>query len=151
MRSIFDNAVVKKAVFDPAVSGASGTPQGTSVFVVDTFGFNTGMFEVFSGTPTGTTVTYTVSAEITECATSGGVYTSTGKTGTVTGFGTALAEHCQIRVESLGTTRLRYLKLSVVAVTNPTNKVIPVTAVAFLGRGFVEKGTANSATGTAAA
>ncbi len=151
MRSVYDNIVFKKAIAASAVTGAAGSPATAQVFVVDTYGYNTGAFEVMCGTPTGTTVTFTVSASVTECATSDGSYTAvSGATGTVTGFGTALAEHCQIRVEGLGTSRQRYLKLSVVATTAPTDKTIPVFAVCALGRGYKAPGS-NAATGTAAA
>lgn len=151
MRSLYDNVAFKKAIAAADVSGASGTPISVGVFVVDTQGYNTGVFEVIAGTPTGTTVTYTIAIQVQESTASAGTYTDvSGATGTITGFGTALAEHCQIRVEGLGTDRDRYLKLSIVATTSPTDKTIPVFAIAALGRGYQGPET-NSATGTAAA
>lgn len=151
MRSVFDGILAAKAVAPVAVNGTGGTPVAQAVFVVDTFGYNSGMFEINVGTPTGTTVTYTIAAQVTECATSGGTYTNIASAvGTITGFGTALAEDCQIRVEGLGTSRLRYLKLVLVCTTAPTDKVVLVSANALLGRAF-KNPQANSATGTAAA
>ena len=150
MRSVYDNIKLAKAVAPQSVA-TTATPTTSAVFAVDTFGFNSGMFEVFAGTPTGTTVTYSISVQITECATSGGTYTDvSGATGTITGFGTALAEHCQIRVEGLGSDRKRYLKAVIVPTLSVADKVITVSAVALLGRSFKEP-PSNAASAVAAA
>lgn len=150
MRSVFDSVSVVRAITNDVVA-SSGTPTATHVHEIDTFGYNTGMICVITGTPTGTTVTYTVAVTVGESAASGGPYTAiSGATGTATGFGTAKGTVLNIRLEGLGTSRLRYLQVVATATQVPTDKTIPVSAVALLARGF-KSPVSNSATATAAA
>lgn len=147
MRSVFDGIAPVKAI-DPCTIAGTGTPNASRVQAVDTFGYNSCMFEVATGTPGGTAASVVVTLQVTECATSTGTYANvSGATGTIASYsGTGSAKHVQIRVESLGTTRLRYLKL-VLTVTNTPNdgQTTPVAAIALLGNAF-RKPISNAAT-----
>ncbi len=147
MRSVFDGIKPVVAI-NPFSITATGTPLAARVFAVDTFGYNSCMFEVMTGTPGGTAASVTVALQVTESATSTGTYTNvSGATGTIAAYtGTASAKHLQIRVEDLGTTRLRYLKLVLTVTATPSDgQTTPVAAVALLGNAF-RKPVVNAAT-----
>lgn len=114
------------------ISLATGTATALQVVTIDTFGYNSGMFNVAVGTTTGTAAAFTVVFQVQECATSGGTYTSV-----TTGSATlsAINTSAQIRVEGLGTDRQRYLKLLVTAAM-VGDKEARVSAEAILGRAF---------------
>jgi hypothetical protein len=139
MRSVYDAVKVATAV-QPNVKTGTGTPSANKIIAVDTFGYNSAMFNVSVGTPSGTAVTYVVTLTVSECATSTGTYASvSGLTGTVTGTTTSGVFECQVRVEGLGTSRLRYLKLTPLVTMTPNDgQTIPISAVALLGRAFKE-------------
>ncbi len=145
MRSVYDNILAKTAVRPTTITG-TGTPTAAAVIVIDTYGYNTGMFDVATGSPTGTAISYVVALQVQECATAAGVFTdATGLTATITGTTTSLTLNAQIRVDGLGTTRLRYLKITpLVTMTPNSGTVIPITATCLLGRGY-KGAAANSA------
>lgn len=122
----------------PTTITGTGTPIAAAVAEIDTFGYNSAMIDVATGSPTGTAITYVVTLQVTECATSGGTFTNvSGATGTVTGTTTSATLRAQIRVEGLGTSRLRYLKITpTVTMTPDSGSVIPIQATALLVNAF---------------
>lgn len=138
MRSVYDAIKVVVAV-DPSSVAGTGSPSAAFVNEVDTLGYNSALFEIAVGTVTGTTVSFTVDVEIWESGTTSGTFVLvSGATAQITGTATTASKHAQIRVEGLGTSRLRFLKAQVNSVTSPTDKVLPVAVIALLGRGFRE-------------
>ncbi len=136
MRSVYDGVKVAKAVLPFNLTG-TGTPTALRVQAVDTFGYNSLIFNVAVGTMTGTTTvtTFTLDAQVVECATSGGTYTNVSGA-TITQM-TTFDQMAQIRVEGLGTPRARYMKIMLLGVVTPaTQAQVPVSAVAILGRAF---------------
>lgn len=131
MRSVYDGVKIAKGVA-PIAQGASEVLSGA----IDTFGFNSALIEAITGAATGTPTSYSVAVKVTECATSGGSYTDvSGATATLA----ADAKHAQIRVEGLGTSRQRYLKISITpAFVGGTSPAALVGAVAVLGRGYTQ-------------
>lgn len=150
MRSVYDAINVERAI-DPISITGIGTPTASAVQVIDTFGFNSAVFEIAVGTATGTATAITVDAKVQESATSTGTFADVSGA-TMTQYtitsGTATGVHAQIRVEGLGTSRLRYLKLVVTLGGTPTDKVVPIAAVCLLGRAFKEP-VSNSSTAAA--
>jgi len=137
MRSVYDAIKVSPALRPINVTG-TGTP-GALALAIDTFGFNTALFNVSVGTSFGTAVavTFTLDAAVYESAASGGTYTAVTDADIVQI--TSFNKMAQIRVEGLGTSRMRYLKLYVVpAVTPALDAKVYVTAEALLGRAFQE-------------
>lgn len=149
MRSVYDSICVERAVDPIAITGV-GTPIASAVQTIDTFGYNSALFELAVGTCTGTATAITVDARVQECATSSGTFidfatgTAVATQYTITG-GTATAKHLQIRVEGLGAGRLRYMRLLVTLGGTPTDKVVPLAAVCLLGRAY-QAPVANSST-----
>jgi hypothetical protein len=138
MRSVYD-AIKTVLGIAPIAQAASEVLSAA----IDTAGYNSGLVEVMVGAATGTPDSYSVACKVTECATSGGSYADvSGATATLTVNGT----HAQIRVEGLGTSRMRYLKISMTpAFVNGTTPKALVGATALLGRAFSEP-VGNSAT-----
>lgn len=90
---------------EPIAQGASEALSAA----IDTLGMTSAMVEAQVGAATGTPDSYAVAVAVKECATSGGSYAAvSGATASLTTDG----DHAQIRVEGLGTSRLRYLKVS---------------------------------------
>lgn len=146
MKSVYDGVKVVEAV-RPTTRTGTGTPVAAAITVVDTFGFNSALFDVAVGSPTGTAVTYVVTIQIQECATSTGTFTNiTGATGTITGTTTSASLRAQVRVEGLGTSRLRYLRVvPLITLTPNDGSVVYLEATALLGNAF-KKPVSNSAT-----
>lgn len=138
MRSVFDNVAVVHAILPTTLTGA-GTPAAAMIRAIDTFGFNSGMISVGTGSMTGTALNYVLTLQLQECATSGGTYTNvSGATATITvGTATAAGMVAQIRVDDIGTTRLRYLKVMATSSGYLAGAALPVYGVAALGRAFV--------------
>ncbi len=136
MRSVYDNVKIVTAV-RPSVVTSTGTPVAAAISACDTQGYNTGMLHVAVGSATGTAITYVVSIQVQECATSNGTFTDiSGATGTVTGTTTAAGLACDIRIEGLGTSRQRYLKVTPLVTPSAAGHDIPVSAEFILARGF---------------
>lgn len=150
MRSVYDGVLVAKAISPVEITG-TGTPLAAATHAIDTFGYNSGIVTVSVGTPTGTTIAFTIAIQVTECATSTGTYTNvSGATGTITGSSVAGNVLATIRLEGLGTDRERYLKVvPTVTMTPNDGSKLKISAVAVLGRAFKEP-VGNSATGTGA-
>lgn len=137
MRSVYDAVKVATAVGPTTITG-TGTPAAAAVVVIDTFGYNSAMFNVTTGSPTGTPIAYVVAIQVQECATSNGTFTDvSGATGTITGTTTSTTLLAQVRVEGLGTSRQRYLKITpLITMTPNSGSVMPIAASAVLGRAF---------------
>lgn len=131
MRSVYDAIKVTKGI-DPI---AQANTEKLSA-AIDTLGYNSALIEVNAGAATGTPDSYSIACKVTECATSGGSYADvTGATATLAADG----KHAQIRVEGLGTSRLRYLKVSMTPTfVNGTSPKALIGATALLGRAFKE-------------
>jgi len=138
MRSVYD-AIKTVLGIAPIAQAASEVLSAA----IDTAGYNSGLIEVMVGAATGTPDSYSVACKVTECATSGGSYADvSGATATLAADG----KHAQIRVEGLGTSRMRYFKISMTpAFVNGTSPKALVGATALLGRAFSEP-VGNSAT-----
>ncbi len=140
MRSAYDGVRVLTAIRPTTVTG-TGTPVAAAVKAVDTFGYNTALFDVATGSPTGTPVTYTVQIKLQECATSTGTYTDiTGAIGTITGTTTSAYLRAQVRLEGLNSgDQKRYIKVYALFTPSPNDgTVMPIAAQAILGRAFQE-------------
>ena len=137
MRSVYDGIKVANAV-RPITRTGTGTPTAAAVAEIDTFGHNSALIDVVTGSPTGTAFTYVVTLIVQECATSGGTFTDiSGSNGTITGTTTSATLRAQIRVEGLGTSRLRYLKITPLVTMTPNDgSILPIAATALLGRSF---------------
>ncbi len=131
MRSVYDAIKVVKGVAPVAQTAAEVLSAA-----IDTIGYNSALVEVETGAATGTPDSYSVACKVTECDTSGGSYAD------VAGATAALAadgKHAQIRVEGLGTSRKRFLKISLTpAFVGGTTPKALVGATALLGRAFKE-------------
>lgn len=127
MRSVYDEVLAVKGVA-PIAQGASEALSAA----IDTLGFTSGLVEVQAGAATGTPDSHSIACKVTECATSGGSYADvSGATATLSTDG----KHAQIRLEGLGTSRLRYLKISLTpAITGGTTPKVLIAATAYLGR-----------------
>lgn len=114
---------------------AASSAQTSSA--IDTLGYNSATFVVSNGAATGTPSSYTVDAKVQECATSGGSYTDVSGA-TITQI-TADGGTKVIRVEGLGTSRQRYLKIVVTpALTGGTSPKALIGATVNLGRAYNE-------------
>ena len=131
MRSVYDAIKVVKGIA-PIAQAASEVLSAA----IDTSGYNSALVEVETGAATGAPDSYSVACKVTECATSGGQYADVdGATATLAADG----KHAQIRVEGLGTSRKRYLKISLTpAFVGGTTPKALVGATALLGRAFKE-------------
>ena len=131
MRSVYDAIKVVKGIA-PIAQAASEVLSAA----IDTSGYNSALIEVETGAATGAPDSYSVACKVTECATSGGQYADVdGATATLAADG----KHAQIRVEGLGTSRKRYLKISLTpAFVGGTTPKALVGATALLGRAFKE-------------
>ncbi|MBI5071667.1 hypothetical protein HZB93_02105 [Candidatus Falkowbacteria bacterium] len=139
MRSVYDGVKALAAV-RPVAADAAAT-----AIAIDTLGYNSAMFVVKNGAATGTPTSYTVDGKVQECATSGGSYADV--SGAVITQITADNKSAQIRVEGLGTSRLRYLKLIITpAMTGGTSPKALISGTALLGRAY-KNPVGNSATG----
>jgi len=129
MRSVYDAIKVVKGIA-PIAQGASEALSAA----IDTAGYNSALVEVINGAATGTPDSYSIAVKVTECDTSGGSYSDvSGATATITADG----KHAQIRLEGLGTSRKRYIKISVTpTITGGTTPKVLIGAVALLGRAF---------------
>ena len=131
MRSVYDAIKVVKGIAPIAQTNSEVLSAA-----IDTSGYNSALVEVETGAATGTPDSYSVACKVTECDTSGGDYAD------VAGATAALAadgKHAQIRVEGLGTSRKRYLKISLTpAFVGGTTPKALVGATALLGRAFKE-------------
>lgn len=125
MKSVYD-AILSLASLVPAVRTASA--DGSAV---DTLGYNSAKLVIAAGDIDLTTGDETYVAKVQECATSGGTYTDvSGATATIT----ADNQVKNIRVDGLGTSRLRYLRaVLTLAGTTPS---CPSSAVFELGRAY---------------
>ena len=137
MRSIYDNVDAADSA-DPSTLSGSTPVVGAAV---DTEGYNTAMLRVralqTSSNPSVATITF----KLQECATSGGSYTDAlDNTGTV--IGGVLDVHAAnadglARIEGLGTSRKRYLKVVLTpAFTGGTSPAIVAFGEILMGRGF---------------
>ena len=131
MRSVYDGVKAFLGIA-PIAQAAAEKLSGA----IDTQGYNSALVEVQTGAATGTPDSYSVACKVTECATSGGSYSDvSGATATLDADG----KHAQIRVEGLGTNRLRYLKISMTpAFVNGTSPKALIGATALLGHAFKE-------------
>jgi len=125
MRSPFDCVAVAKGIMPIAQNNSEALSAA-----IDTLGSTSAMIEFKVGAATGTPDSYSVACVVKECATSNGSYASvSGATATLTTDG----DHAQVRVEGLGTSRLRYLKLSMTpSFVNGTSPKALVAASAIL-------------------
>ena len=129
MRSLYDAALFGKAI-DPVAASSVQTSAA-----IDTLGYSTGVFVIENGAATGTPSSYTVDAKLQECATSGGSYTDV--SGAAITQLTADSKLAVIRVEGLGISRLRYLKLLITpAMTGGTSPKAIIAGQYALARGF---------------
>jgi hypothetical protein len=127
MRSLYDAVKVSPSLV-PAVYAADQAYG--AVTAVDTLGYNDGMLIVAAGAVDATTGDETQVVKLFECATSGGTYTDTGISVTVTTANTVGVA----RIAGLGTSRLRYLKATLdVGGTSPS---FAGTAVIALGNSY---------------
>jgi hypothetical protein len=137
MRSVYDGILSKVSVRPQAATAAV---NGTGV---DTMGFSSAMIVVENGAATGAPTTQTVDAKVQESADNS---TFTDVTGATITQMTASSKSAQIRVEGLGTSRLRYLRVVVTpAFTGGTTPAALISANILLGRAQNEP-VANSAT-----
>ena len=138
MRSVYDEVLAVKGV-DPIAQDDSEALSDA----IDTLGLTSGLVEVQTGAATGTPDSYSVACKVTECATADGTYADvTGATASLTDD----SKHAQIRLEGLGTSRLRYLKISMTPdFTGGTTPKALIAATAYLGRDQ-QVPVANSAT-----
>lgn len=138
MRSLFDGVKLVKGINPIAQSNSEALSAA-----IDTLGYNSAVIEVNTGAATGTPDSYSVACKVQECATSGGTYADvSGATATLAADG----KHAQIRVEGLGTSRARYLKISMTpSFVGGTSPKALIGAVAVLGNAF-RAPVANSST-----
>lgn len=131
MRSVYD--AIKATLGIAPIAQANSEKLSAAI---DTLGYSSALIEVAVGAATGTPDSYSVACKVTECATSGGSYADvSGATATLDADG----KHAQIRVEGLGTSRLRYLKVSMTpAFVAGTSPKALIGATALLGRAFKE-------------
>lgn len=132
MRSLYDAIKAVASVFPIAASSAQA---GVGV---DTKGFNSALVVVNNGAATGTPTSYTVDAKVQECDTNSG---TAGDWSDVTGATitqiTADSKTALIRVEGLGNSRKRWLKVVVTpAMTGGTSPKAIVSSVILLGNGY---------------
>jgi hypothetical protein len=129
MRSVYDGI---KAVLGIAPIAQTNSEKLSGA--IDTLGYNSALVEVQVGAATGTPDSYSVACKVTECATSGGSYSDvSGATATLAADG----KHAQIRVEGLGTSRLRYLKISMTPTfVNGTTPKALIGSTVLLGNGY---------------
>ena len=127
MRSVYDGV---KAILGIAPIAQANSEKLSAA--IDTLGFGSALIEVVVGAATGTPDSYAVACKVTECATSGGSYADvSGATATLDADG----KHAQIRVEGLGTSRKRYLKISMTpSFVNGTSPKALIGSTAVLGR-----------------
>ena len=127
MRSVYD-AIKVLASLVPATRTASA--DGAAV---DTKGYNSAMAVILAGDIDLANTDETYAFKVQECATSGGTYTDvTGATAAVTADNNVKV----IRVEGLGTSRMRYLRI--VATLGGTTPSWPGSVVFCLGNAYSE-------------
>lgn len=134
MRSVYD-AIKAMVSLRPIAASAASAGIG-----VDTKGFNSAMAIIENGAATGTPTSYTVDAKVQECDTNSG---TAGDWADVTGATmtqiTADAKSGIIRIEGLGTSRKRFLKVVVTPdITGGTTPKCLVTASILLGNAYQE-------------
>lgn len=129
MRSVYDGVKSQVAVRPIAATGAQ-----TSV-AIDTMGYNSAMVVVENGAVTGAPTSYTVDAKVQHCATSGGSYVDI--SGAAITQIVADAKSAQIRLEGLGTSINRYIKVVITpAFVGGTAPAALITGKVLLGRAF---------------
>jgi hypothetical protein len=129
MRSVYD-AILNKIALDPVA--ASSVQTGGAI---DTKGYNSCVFVIQNGVATGTPTSYTVDAKLQESDASGSGFAD------VTGYTitqiTADSKIATLRVEGLGTSRKRYLKVLVTpAMTGGSSPKALIGSVCCLGRAY---------------
>lgn len=131
MRSVYD-AIKADLGIAPI---AQSTPEALSA-AIDTLGYNSAMATFKTGAATGTPDSYSVACAVKASATSGGSYvTISGATATITVDGTQAI----VRVEGLGISAARYIKLSMTPTfVNGTSPKALISAALLLGRAFQE-------------
>ncbi len=130
MRSVYDS-ILSKSALDPIAASAA-----TNGIVIDTFGYNSATFAVQNGAVTGTPDSYTLNAKLQEGALANGSDMADVSGVTITQI-TADSKIAVIRVDGLGTTRKRYLRVVVTpALTGGTSPKALISAVANLGRAY---------------
>lgn len=140
MRSVYDGVKALVAVRPVAASAAA------TAIVIDTKGYNSAMFTVSNGAATGTPSSYTVDAKVQESANANGSSPADITGATITQI-TADNLSAQIRVEGLGTSRLRYLLLIITpAMSGGSSPKALISGTCLLGRAY-KNPVGNSATG----
>lgn len=134
MRSLYDAIKAVASVFPISASAA------TAGVGVDTKGFNSAVAVVNNGAATGTPTSYTVDAKVQECdtnsLTAGDWEDVTGATITQI---TADSATELIRIEGLGTSRKRYLKLVITpAITGGSTPKALISGTILLGNAYQE-------------
>jgi len=139
MRSVYD--AIKPAISVRSQSASAGTVNGSSV---DTKGYNSAMVNCDVGAASGAPTTQSVTFKVQESS-DGSTWTDV--SGATTSAITADNKSAQIRVEGLGTSRSRYLRVvATVSFTGGTSPAIPISSAILLGRAYKEP-VGNSTTG----
>ena len=132
MRSVY-NAIASRSALDPVA--ASSAQNG---IVIDTLGYNSCMFSVQNGAASGSPTSYTVDAKVQEGSQANLSDAADVSGATVTQI-SADGVTKVIRVEGLGTSRKRYLRIVVTpALTGGTSPKALISAVVSLGRAYSE-------------
>lgn len=132
MKSVYD-AILHKSALEPIA--ASSAQNG---IVIDTMGYNSMDFVIQNGAATGAPTSYTVDAKVQEGAAANLSDAADVSGLTITQI-TADSKTAVIRVEGLGTSRKRYLRVVVTpAMTGGTSPKALISAVANLGRAYKE-------------
>lgn len=129
MRSLYD--AVKASVSIVPATYTADVAYGSAT-AVDTLGYNDGMLLVTAGNIDLASLDETYAVKVYECATSGGTYTDTGISVTVTADNDVKVA----RIAGLGTSRLRYLKA--VLDVEGTTPSFPGAALFLLGQAYHE-------------
>lgn len=160
MRSLYDALGLSGAGGVAVINTQAATPNTTTMTTtgaaVDTKGFNTAVLHAYAalGANPSTTVSSTIQATLTECATSGGTYTNAndntgtqiGGTFTLWNGTTSQASEQLYRIEGLGTNRKRFLKATI-GVTHSGTQTFTGYAEILLSRAFnlpVNSGVSNT-------
>lgn len=151
MRSLYDNVTIDGIcgpVFNTSSAAVATGAQTVAVTgtVVDTKGYNTAALRAFTAPLAGIipTITASLTVILQESATSTGTFTTANDNGgTAIGFtltATATAAIGSARIEGLGVTRLRYIRIkttgNIIAGTGTSLSAFTSVAVLELGRAF---------------
>ena len=137
MRSIYDGVVVSPSARPQVNTGTTGTTG----LVIDTKGRNTAMIIAYGTVASGAPTAATLACKLEECATETGTFAAANDNGgTQIQVSLTLTSADAIglaRIEALGTTRLRYLRLvTTPAFTGGTNPAFTSVAVIALDRSY---------------